>query len=189
MGWQWHQLDHMQVICTSLQTDNHASTSSLKFLRAGCPSCSPTNSVKALKECKYHSVTQLFHVSYIYFFTAYLQCFDTVGWEAGSAYSPQKNLSVEVLAWLSVWSEVLMTCIWSSWCHCHPHHLCFRKIQNGLSFRVKTNAGCISVVPAVTLSKCQWDKQKPDRCYALSTRHSQCKQKGGGPPFHYILTS
>jgi len=23
-GWQWHQLDHMQIICTSLQTDNHA---------------------------------------------------------------------------------------------------------------------------------------------------------------------
>ena len=22
-GWQWHQLDHMQTICTSLQTDNH----------------------------------------------------------------------------------------------------------------------------------------------------------------------
>jgi len=29
MGWQWHQLDHMQIICTSLQTDNHASTSPL----------------------------------------------------------------------------------------------------------------------------------------------------------------
>jgi len=29
MGWQWHQLDHMQIICTSLHTDNHASTSSL----------------------------------------------------------------------------------------------------------------------------------------------------------------
>jgi len=28
MGRQWHQLDHMQTICTSLQTDNHASTSS-----------------------------------------------------------------------------------------------------------------------------------------------------------------
>jgi len=27
MGWQWHQLDHMQIIYTSLQTDNHASTS------------------------------------------------------------------------------------------------------------------------------------------------------------------
>jgi len=23
MGWQWHQLDHMQIICTSLQADNH----------------------------------------------------------------------------------------------------------------------------------------------------------------------
>jgi len=21
LGWQWHQLDHMQTICTSLQTD------------------------------------------------------------------------------------------------------------------------------------------------------------------------
>ena len=49
MGRQWHQPDHMQVICTSLQTDNHASTSPLKFLRARCPSCNPTNSVKALK--------------------------------------------------------------------------------------------------------------------------------------------
>ena len=46
--WQWHPLGHMQV-CTSLQTDNHASTSPLSFLQAGCPSCRPTNSVKALK--------------------------------------------------------------------------------------------------------------------------------------------
>jgi len=46
--WQWHQLGHMQV-CISLQTDNHASTPSLFFLQAGCPSCRPTNSVKALK--------------------------------------------------------------------------------------------------------------------------------------------
>ena len=38
----------MQV-CTLLQTDNHASTSPLCFLQAGCPSCRPTNSVKALK--------------------------------------------------------------------------------------------------------------------------------------------
>ena len=46
--WQWHQLGHMQV-CTLLQTDNHASTPPLSFLQAGCPSCRPTNSVKALK--------------------------------------------------------------------------------------------------------------------------------------------
>jgi len=46
--WQWHQLGYMQV-CTSLQTDNNASTPPLSFLQAGCPSCRPTNSVKALK--------------------------------------------------------------------------------------------------------------------------------------------
>jgi len=33
LEWQWHQLDHMQTICTSLQTDNHANTSSLNFYR------------------------------------------------------------------------------------------------------------------------------------------------------------
>ena len=46
--WQWHQLDHMQV-CTALQTDSHANSPPLSFLQAGCPSCHPTNSVKALK--------------------------------------------------------------------------------------------------------------------------------------------
>jgi len=46
--WQWHQLGHMQV-CTSLQTDNHASIPTLSFLQAGCPSCHPTNSVEGLK--------------------------------------------------------------------------------------------------------------------------------------------
>jgi len=49
--WQWHQLGHMQI-CTSLQTDNDASTLALSFLQAGCPSCCPTNSIKALKGCK-----------------------------------------------------------------------------------------------------------------------------------------
>jgi len=47
--WQWHQLGCVQV-CTSLQTNNHASTPPLRvFLQAGRPSCPPTNSVKALK--------------------------------------------------------------------------------------------------------------------------------------------
>ena len=45
--WQWHQLGHMQV-CTSLQTTTPAPHRSV-FLQAGCPSCRPTNSVKALK--------------------------------------------------------------------------------------------------------------------------------------------
>jgi len=46
--WQWHQLGHMQID-TLLQADNHASTPPLSFLQAGCTSCRPTNSVKALK--------------------------------------------------------------------------------------------------------------------------------------------
>ena len=50
--WQWHQLGNM-LVCTSLQTDNHASTPTTQFLQAGFPSCRPTNSVKALKVYKY----------------------------------------------------------------------------------------------------------------------------------------
>jgi len=47
---------------------------------------------------------------------------------------PVKKLSGKVLAWLSVWSEVQMICIWSSWCHCHPVISCSSRIQNGLPF-------------------------------------------------------
>ena len=67
-GWQWHQLDHMPV-CTLLQTDNHASTPPLSFLRAGCPYCRSTNSVKALKglywDCilDYHTQNEESHVA------------------------------------------------------------------------------------------------------------------------------
>jgi len=43
-GWQWHRLDHMQTICTSLQTDKHANISSLHYIRAGYSS--DINSVK-----------------------------------------------------------------------------------------------------------------------------------------------
>jgi len=53
MEWQWHQLDHMQIICTLLQRDNHASTSPLSFT-GRCPSCRPTNSVKKLKANSEH---------------------------------------------------------------------------------------------------------------------------------------
>ena len=43
--WQWYQLGHMQV-CTSLQTDNHASTPPLSFFyRPGAlPAAQPTAS-------------------------------------------------------------------------------------------------------------------------------------------------
>jgi len=43
MGWQWHQLYHMQIICSSLKTDNHASTSPLSFYRPDAlPTTQPT---------------------------------------------------------------------------------------------------------------------------------------------------
>ena len=44
-----------------------------------------------------------------------------------------KKLSSEVLAWLSVWSEV-QTCIWSSWCHCHSLSLASLKSRLVLPF-------------------------------------------------------
>jgi len=44
LGWQWHhQPDHMQTICTLLETDNHTNTSSLNFYRLdGLPDAQPT---------------------------------------------------------------------------------------------------------------------------------------------------
>ena len=47
--WQCLQLDHMQIICTSLQTDNHTSNSPFSFLQAGCPSRRSTNMRQASK--------------------------------------------------------------------------------------------------------------------------------------------
>jgi len=45
MGWQWHQLDHMQIICILLHTDSHASTSPLSFYRPDAlPVTQPTAS-------------------------------------------------------------------------------------------------------------------------------------------------
>jgi len=59
--------------------------------------------------------------------------------EETSAY---KIFSDGVLAWLSVWSKVQMTGIWSSWCHCHPVISCLIKIQNGSVFLVPAYPGC-----------------------------------------------
>jgi len=43
MGWQWHQPDHMQIICSLLQKDNHNSTSSLNFYELDAlPAAQPT---------------------------------------------------------------------------------------------------------------------------------------------------
>ena len=51
--WQWHQLGHMQV-CTSLQTDNHASTPPLNFF-TGRMLFLPPNQQRQSTEGKFHS--------------------------------------------------------------------------------------------------------------------------------------
>jgi len=67
-----------------------------------------------------------------------------------------------VLAWLSVWSEVQMICIWSCCCHCHPIISSFIKIQNGLTFLVPANPGwsgkeAVKRVSQVCVSVLSWD--------------------------------
>ena len=66
-----------------------------------------------------------------------IQWFHTVGWVS-------KKLSDEVLAWLSVWSEVQIVCIWSSWCHCipEPHHLLPHSNPNWFYFLVPAYPVC-----------------------------------------------
>jgi len=64
-----------------------------------------------------------------------LKCFDAVGWRQ-KGYPACKNWVVKyrILAWLSIWSEVQVICIWSSWCHCHHIISCSSKIQNSLPY-------------------------------------------------------
>ena len=112
--WQWYQLGHIQV-CTLLQTDNHTSTPTLTFLQARCPSCHPTNSIKALKANiiyinKYTTTTTILLPLYrsTYTFSALTLL---VGRQEG--HPACKKQSGGVLVWLSVWSKV-QTCIWPS---------------------------------------------------------------------------
>jgi len=52
-----------------------------------------------------------------------IPCFDAEWLGSWMSICPIKNLNGEVLAWLSVWSEVQMICIWFRWCHYQPSSL------------------------------------------------------------------
>ena len=65
---------------------------------------------------------------------------------------PVKYMSGEVLAWLRVWREVQMICVWSSWCHCHSIISCFVKIHIDLTFLVLAYPGYPG--KRVRLSRC-----------------------------------
>ena len=79
-----------------------------------------------------------------------------------------KKLSSGVLAWLSVWSEVL-TCIWPSWCHSHSLSLASVKSRSVLPFwyrltRVIPDKGplngvCVCVCACVRACVCEWCRQ------------------------------
>ena len=60
-------------------------------------------------------------------FAMCLQCFDAVG-GAAEGHPARKNLSDEVLAWLSVWSEVQRLAYGPADTTAN-HHLCFRKFR------------------------------------------------------------
>jgi len=70
--WHWHHLGHMQV-CTSLQTDNHASTPPLSFFTGRMPFLPPNQqrqSTEGTYEIKYNNIIVartvyviLFHVT------------------------------------------------------------------------------------------------------------------------------
>jgi len=84
-----------------------------------------------------YTQTHIMH-SHHYRIDASRHRFNTVRWASGRASGLQK-LCDEVLAWLSVWSEVQMICIWSSWRHIISG---FIKLQNGLIFLVPAYPSC-----------------------------------------------
>jgi len=54
-----------------------------------------------------------------------------------------KDLCDEVSVWLSVWSEVQIVCIWSSWCHCHPETpSSLASFRTRFAFLVPAYPGC-----------------------------------------------
>jgi len=92
--WQWHQLGSMQV-CTSLQTDNHTSTSPLSFLQAGCTSCRPTNSVKALKaKGSWHKGIRKYKLTSLTRASVLIGTLKLTGWMEGKTSHPQPISSI-----------------------------------------------------------------------------------------------
>jgi len=76
--------DYMQTICTSLQTENHTNTSSLKSLQAGCSSWCRTTGVKALKAIEHRVDRKKWTRNW-------REC--TVGWDCESAVDASRDFA------------------------------------------------------------------------------------------------
>ena len=108
-----------------------------------------------------NSLASLSHWSLVRFFNFSSSAFSAlmllVGWQG----HPACKWSGDVLVWLSDWSEVQITCIWSSWCHCHPTISCCSKIQNGLPFWCRPTQVVLEKRP---LNRCSSSSSVRDNC-------------------------
>ena len=130
-GMHWHQLDHMQTICTSIHTANHTNTSSLNFYRPDAlPGAQPTVS-KHWRQTSQHNNGLYYNYHYYTNICAFSALTLLVRRQEG--HPACKKLSGGVLVWLSVWSKV-QTCIWPSRCHCHTLSLASVKSRLVLPF-------------------------------------------------------
>ena len=102
--WQWHQLGHMQV-CTSLQTDNHASTLPLSFYRpVALPAAQPT----ASKHWRGHRYVPLLSPNYNVETLKQSQSTESNQWPDLILLSPHVLYSVR-------YSMVLPSVLWCCW--------------------------------------------------------------------------
>jgi len=102
-------------ICILPQTDNHASIPPLSFLQAICPSCHPTNSVKALKALNKVKNTKTTTVSHRHMKSrniltwAAAWCGSGSWWRVSITPSPLADISlsrVDTSEWLRVSSDL-----------------------------------------------------------------------------------
>jgi len=103
---------HMQV-CTSLQTDKHASTSPLSFFTGRMPFLPPNQQRQSTEGRKISQPETVEHFFFVLVYVnglvvAFTALTLLVGRQEG--HPACKKLSSEVLVWLSVWCEV-QTCI------------------------------------------------------------------------------
>jgi len=90
--------------------------------------------VMSVSQCSYISISLTVQSCLVHLFPAFSALTLLVGHQ--KEHPACKKLSDEVLVSLSVWSEVQMTCVWSSWCYCQPIISCFIKTQIGLTVLV-----------------------------------------------------
>jgi len=104
----------------------------------------------------YFSVVLIFNLISIYLYqliSIYLPSVLRCCWLGGKkGIRPVKKLSGDVLAWLSVWSE-MQTCMKPSWCHCHSLSLASVKSRLVLPFtRVVPDKGPLKGCACVLIS-------------------------------------